>query len=72
MIKAKKIKRWKRFVPLFAGIWFPQTTLIYYFTHNSLLSLVISGIDSTIVFSLLGFIVATENKTSTIKKPVSM
>jgi hypothetical protein len=59
ILRAKKLKGWKRYIPLCAGFWFPQTVIIYYFTQNSLLSLVLSGIYSAIVFSLLGFIIAT-------------
>ena len=72
ILQAKKLKGWKRFIPLFAGIWFPQTTLIYLFTQNSLMSLIISGIYSTIAFSILGFIVATENKSPSVRKPLTV
>ena len=60
ILLAKKLKGWKRFTPLLAGLWFPQTILIYAFTQNSVLLLMLSGIYSTIAFSLLGFSVATE------------
>ena len=60
ILLAKKLKGWKRFTPLLAGLWFPQTILIYVFTQNSILLLMLSGIYSTITFSLLGFSVATE------------
>jgi hypothetical protein len=54
ILLAKRLRGWKRYVPLLAGFWFPETVTVYYFTRNSWLSLVTSGIYSTIVFSLLG------------------
>lgn len=68
ILRAKKLKGWKRFMPLLVGFWLPLTLCIYYFTQNSLLSFVISGIYSTVAFSLLGFGVATENKALSFKK----
>ncbi|HYK45801.1 MAG TPA: hypothetical protein VEV83_11565 [Parafilimonas sp.] len=68
ILLAKKLKGWKRFAPLLAGLWFPQTILIYAFTQNSVLLLMLSGIYSTIAFSLLGLAVATETDRSLITK----
>jgi hypothetical protein len=65
IIRAKKLKGWKRYLPLLAGFWFPQTVLIYLIDPNSLTGLIISGIYATVVFSLLGFVLAiSEYETS--------
>jgi hypothetical protein len=65
IIRAKKLKGWKRYMPLLAGFWFPQTVLIYLIDPNSFTWLVISGIYATVVFSLLGFVLAiSEHETS--------
>ncbi len=65
---AKKLKGWRLYVPLIAGFWFPETVMVYYFTKNSLLSLVISGVYSTIIFSLLGLSVFTADYISSARK----
>jgi len=62
ILRARRLKGWRRYIPLLAGFWFPQTVAIYIFAQNNLTPLVLSGIYSTIVFSLLGFCVATENR----------
>jgi len=58
ILLAKKLRGWKRYIPLLAGLWFPEMLLVYYAFQNSMFALVISGIYSTIVFSLLGFVLA--------------
>src|SRR4051794_10004298 len=61
ILKAKKLKGWKRYMPLLAGCWFPQSVLIYYIAPNSLTSLLLSGLYSAIVFSLLGLSLVIDN-----------
>ena len=54
ILLAKRLRGWKLYVPLIAGFWFTENVTVYYFTRNSWVSLVTSGIYSTIAFSLLG------------------
>jgi hypothetical protein len=68
ILLAKKLRGWKRYVPLFAGLWFPETVLVYYISQNSILSLVTSGIYSTIVFSLMGFVLTADDYESVKRK----
>ena len=68
ILMAKKLKGWKRFMPLLAGLWFPQTLVVYIFLRDSTTLLLLSGVYSTIVFSLLGFGIATENEQPSIRK----
>ena|SRR5690348_2788125 len=56
ILVAKKLKGWKRYVPLLAGLWFPQTVAIGLIDRNSFTSIMLSGIYATITFSLLGFV----------------
>jgi hypothetical protein len=62
ILRKNQLKGWKRFVPLLAGFWFPGTLCIYFFTGNSIAMVLLSGVYSMIVFSLLGFTVATHGK----------
>jgi hypothetical protein len=55
VIRAKKMKDWKKYAALLAGFWFPQTFLIYWFTRETLAELLASGIYAAISFGLLGF-----------------
>jgi hypothetical protein len=52
-LTAKKLQGWKRYVPLFVGLWFPATVvpaMAFGFTH-------LAGPYSAIAFTLLGLIV---------------
>jgi hypothetical protein len=52
-VKAKKLQGWKRYAPLFAGLWFPLTVIpaitLGYFQ--------LAGPYSAIAFSILGLVV---------------
>jgi len=67
IILAKRLKGWRRYIPLLAGLWFPQTILIYFIDRHSITLLLLSGIYSVVAFSLLGFILVTENKLTTMQ-----
>ena len=67
IISAKRLKGWRRYIPLLAGLWFPQTILIYLIGGNSITLLLLSGIYSAIAFSLLGFVLVTEHELSTMQ-----
>lgn len=67
IISAKRLKGWRRYVPLLAGLWFPQTILIYFIGGNSITLLLLSGIYSVVAFSLLGFVLVTENELTTMQ-----
>jgi hypothetical protein len=69
IIRAKKLKGWKLYMPLLAGLWFPQTILIYLISLNSIGLIIFSGIYATIVFSLLGFSLIVNNYEHIVKKP---
>jgi hypothetical protein len=68
IIRAKRLKGWKRYMPLLAGFWFPQTTLLYLIGAVSFNPLMISGIYATIVFSLLGLSLVINGYEAPIKK----
>ena len=68
ILLAKRLKGWRRYIPLLAGLWFPQTILIYFIGEkNSITLLLLSGIYSVIAFSLLGFVLVTENELTTMQ-----
>jgi hypothetical protein len=52
-LKAKKLRGWKRFVPLFVGLWFPLTVI----PAITLGIFVLAAPYSAIAFTLLGLVV---------------
>ena len=52
-VRAKKLQGWKRFVPLFVGLWFPLTVIPAIATNF----FVLAGPYSAVAFALLGFVV---------------
>jgi hypothetical protein len=67
ILLVKRLKGWRRYIPLLAALWFPQTMLIYLIGGNSITLLLLSGIYSVIAFSLLGFVLLTENELTTMQ-----
>ncbi len=61
ILKAKRLRGWKRYVPLLAGLWFPESFATYFLFPNHLMSLIASGLYSAIVFSLLGLCLVTHD-----------
>ena len=61
ILRAKKLKGWKLYIPLLAGLWFPQTVIIYYIAPDSMTSLILSGIYAAIAFTLMGLSLALTN-----------
>ena len=63
VVSARRLDGWKRFVPLFVGLWFPVTLI---FTRmlfgSSSTELFITSLYSVIAWSLLGFVVHTSSK----------
>jgi hypothetical protein len=61
--RANKLKGWKRYTPLLAGLWFPQTVVMAACNWISLPVLIASGIYSAVAFSLLGIsLILTDDK----------
>lgn len=59
-IRAKKIKGWRRFVPLFVALWLPVGLLVTgLFFGRASTGIVIAGTYSAIAWMLLGYVVAT-------------
>jgi hypothetical protein len=72
IILAKKLQGWKRFIPLLAGLWFPIAFhLLPGIFGLTLITLVLSGVYSTIVFMLLGFSVSTTSHDPLLKRRTS-
>lgn len=61
ILRAKKLKGWKRYMPLVAGVWFPMTTAIYFISKGSLSFMLVSGLSSAIIFILLGLSLVIDN-----------
>lgn len=55
IIMAKRLKGWKKYIPLFASFWFPQTMFLGLTKQLSYTYLVLSGVYAAISFALLGF-----------------
>ena len=62
IIRAKKLKGWKRYIPLFASFWFPQTMYLGLTKQLGFIYLVLSGLYAAISFALLGFSLIISNK----------
>jgi len=63
VVSAKQLDGWKRFVPLFVGLWFPVTVIIartIFASTNT--ELFITSLYSIIVWSLMGFVVYSTAK----------
>ncbi len=52
-VRAKKLQTWKRFVPLFVGLWFPLTVV----PAVTMGFFVLAGPYSAVAFALLGLLV---------------
>jgi hypothetical protein len=57
-VRAKKLQGWKRFIPLFVGLWFPVTVIPAMVTGY----FVLAGPYSAIAFALLGLVVFKANE----------
>jgi len=58
IISAKQLEGWKRFVPLFVGMWFPNTVVITHIIFGSgNTELLIVGSYSVLAWALLGLTV---------------
>jgi len=55
VIKANKMKGWKKYAALLTGFWFPQTLVMAWFNLESLTAIMLSGVYAAISFGLLGF-----------------
>lgn len=53
LLRAHQLTGWKRYMPLLAGLWFPQTIVLAQTNTLSVTALVLSGMYATIVFILL-------------------
>jgi hypothetical protein len=63
IITAKQLQGWRRFVPLFVGLWFPITVVIARMVFGTgTISLVIISSYSIIGWALLGWSVYTEGR----------
>jgi hypothetical protein len=63
IIHANKLKGWKKYMPLLASFWFPETMLLAFTKQISFLQLVLSGVYSALAFALLGFsLIAASNE----------
>ena len=67
-VRAKKLQGWKRFVPLFVGLWFPVAVIPSMVTGY----FVLAGPYSAIAFALLGLVVfqANENEQTLVSEVV--
>lgn len=59
ILRAGKLKGWRKIVPLLAGLWFPFMMLLSSFSPNTLTGLVLSGAYAAITFAAMGFVVLT-------------
>ena len=59
IIGANKLKGWKKYMPLLASLWFPQTMFLALTKQMSFTSFMLCGIYSAISFGLLGFSLIT-------------
>ena len=63
IIRANKLQGWKKYIPLLASFWFPQTIVLYLAQQGTFLHLILTGIYSAISFGLLGFsLIASSNE----------
>jgi hypothetical protein len=70
VLRAKKLKGWKRYIPLLAGLWFPQTLIIVNTVRSSIAALVLSGLYSALMFSLLGLSIVLNNYEPVVKRKI--
>lgn len=64
-LKAKKLMGWRRYAPLFVALWLPVGLMLagVVFGH-SILSIVITGLHSTLGWVLLGYSISTPYSTN--------
>ncbi|MGZ3853389.1 MAG: hypothetical protein ACXVBX_11405 [Flavisolibacter sp.] len=63
IIRAKRLKGWKKYMPLLASLWFPQTMFMAWAGVDGFQALIISGLYAAISFGLLGFsLIAASNE----------
>lgn len=66
---ARRMIGWKWYIPLLAGLWFPQTVLLTLTKNLTLPALLFTGIYATIVFTLLALCLILDNTTNNLLKP---
>lgn len=71
IIRINKLKGWKRYLPLLASLWFPQTMFLALTKQMSFTSLVLSGVYSAVSFGLLGFGLMTSGNEKIEKRVVA-
>ena len=57
VVVAKKLSGWKRFVPLFAGCWFPCLFIIILISGKTTFLSIFAATHSVVAFSLLAMVV---------------
>lgn len=71
VIKAGKMKGWKKYTALLAGLWFPQTLLLYWLSPEGVGGLIGSGVYAAISFGLLGFSLVASTEYALTRRAVS-
>ena len=72
ILKARKLKGWKRYMPLLAGLWTPVSMAIYLIFNGSLGALFVNGLSSAIIFILLGLSLVIDNYEPVIRSKPSL
>lgn len=72
IFQAKQLTGWKRYIPVLAGLWFPQTIVLTVLHAISLPALVFTGIYATIVFMLLALTLLIDIKQETAKRRIKL
>ena len=61
--RSNQLKGWKKYMPLLASFWFPQTMLMAWAGLEGFQAVIISGLYAAISFGLLGFsLIAASNE----------
>jgi hypothetical protein len=72
ILKARKLKGWKRYIPLLAGLWTPVSIAVYLIFNGSLGALFVNGLSSAIIFILLGLSLVIDNYEHSINRTPSL
>ncbi|HUP14227.1 MAG TPA: hypothetical protein VM187_18525 [Niastella sp.] len=62
ILRANKLKGWRRVVPLLAGLWFPFMLLIQTAITTTLTGLILAGIYAALTYAAMGLALLTRHE----------